>query len=61
MKRNSGFIMSSAWFTEMGNNAHNWSSSASELFAATLVLRREQEKEEKRYELARSSGLRLLP
>jgi hypothetical protein len=48
IKRDRGFIMSSAWFTEMGNNAHNWSSSASELFAATLILRREQDKEEKR-------------
>src|SRR5665213_1170764 len=48
IKRDGPFIMSSAWYTQMGNNPHTWSGSASQLFAASMILRHEREKERER-------------
>jgi hypothetical protein len=48
VKRDRGFIMSSASYTRMGNDFRTWAGSASHLFGASIVLRREQENEERR-------------
>ena len=44
-----GFVMSSAWYTRIGNLPENWSASASQLFAAAMILRQEREKERSRF------------
>ena len=41
--------MSSAWYTHIGNLPENWSTSASQLFAAAMILRQEREKERNRF------------
>ena len=48
IKRDRGFIMSSAWYTQIGNNFRSWAASASNLFAASMILRQEEEKERER-------------
>lgn len=50
IKEDRGFIMSSAWYTQMGNDFRNWSGSASNLFGASMILKQEEEKERRRLE-----------
>jgi hypothetical protein len=49
VKTDRGFVMSSAWYTHIGNLPENWSASASQLFAAAMILRQEREKEQRRF------------